>query len=101
MLGKVKYTCNNCGWTTSIRAEWADIRPKRCMNKKCNTSFVADREALKIDRPKKPKKSSESEKTSNSMSTSKKAIKDEEKKHSRKSRRRKTVQQSSEGKSSQ
>lgn len=53
MVKRVKYTCKNCGWETSIREEWGDIRPKRCMNKKCNTSFAASPESLIIDRPKK------------------------------------------------
>jgi len=52
MVGsKIKYTCKNCGWTTAIREEWADLRPKRCMNKKCNTSFQKSPEALIIDSP--------------------------------------------------
>ena len=53
MVGnKIKYTCKNCGWTTSIREEWADLKPKRCMNKKCNTSFQKSPESLVTDRPK-------------------------------------------------
>lgn len=53
MVGnKIKYTCKNCGWTTSIREEWADLKPKRCMNKKCNTSFQKSPESLITDRPK-------------------------------------------------
>ncbi len=51
MKNKIKYQCKNCGWETSIREEWGDLRPKRCMNKKCNTSFVANKEALIIVRP--------------------------------------------------
>jgi hypothetical protein len=52
MVGnKIKYTCKNCGWTTSIREEWADLRPKRCMNKKCNTSFQKSPESLIVDMP--------------------------------------------------
>lgn len=55
MVGnKIKYTCKNCGWTTSIREEWADLKPKRCMNKKCNTSFAKFKEALIIETPVKP-----------------------------------------------
>ena len=50
-MDKVKYQCKNCGWETSIRQEWGDLRPKRCMNKKCNTSFAAKPEALIITRP--------------------------------------------------
>lgn len=50
-MESVKYTCKNCGWKTEIRAEWGDLRPKRCMNKKCNTSFVAKPADLIIERP--------------------------------------------------
>ena len=53
MLGKIKYTCKNCGWTTSIREEWADLRPKRCMNKKCNTSFHRSPDSLIVELPQK------------------------------------------------
>lgn len=58
MVKRVKYTCKNCGWQTSIREAWGDIKPKRCMNKKCNTSFIASPESLVIDRPKKDVKKS-------------------------------------------
>jgi len=52
MVGnKIKYTCKNCGWITSIRNEWADLKPKRCMNKKCNTSFQKSPESLIIEMP--------------------------------------------------
>ena len=51
MSEKIKYSCKPCGWTTSIRQEWADMKPKRCMNKKCNTSFVANPEALETTLP--------------------------------------------------
>lgn len=52
MVGnKIKYTCNNCGWTCSIREEWPDLKPKRCMNRRCNTSFEKNKEALKVDMP--------------------------------------------------
>lgn len=52
MVGnKIKYTCKNCGWTTSIREEWADLKPKRCMNKKCNTSFQKSPESLVVEVP--------------------------------------------------
>lgn len=50
-MEKIKYQCKNCGWETSIREEWGDLRPKRCMNKKCNTSFVKYRDALIVTRP--------------------------------------------------
>jgi hypothetical protein len=52
-MAKIKYTCKNCGWDTSIREEWADLKPKRCMNKKCNTSFLAKPDMLVIERPEK------------------------------------------------
>jgi len=51
MSEKIKYSCKSCGWSTSIRQEWADMKPKRCMNKKCNTSFVTNPEALEVTLP--------------------------------------------------
>lgn len=51
MSEKIKYCCKACSWTTSIRAEWADMKPKRCMNKKCNTSFVTNPDALEVILP--------------------------------------------------
>ena len=48
---KVKYTCKNCGWSTSLPAQWADQKPRRCMNKKCNTSFRKHPDKLDIDNP--------------------------------------------------
>ena len=48
---KIKYQCKSCGWETTIREEWGDLRPKRCMNKKCNTSFAAHPDSLIITRP--------------------------------------------------
>lgn len=51
MSQKIKYTCKNCGWETHIREEWADLKPKRCMNKKCNTSFLKSPESLEVSRP--------------------------------------------------
>lgn len=52
MVGdKIKYTCKLCGWYTSIRKEWADLKPRRCMNKKCNTSFIKNVEALAVQLP--------------------------------------------------
>ena len=90
MIDKIKYTCKNCGWETSIRAEWADIKPKRCMNKKCNTSFVASRESLIIEKPKKPKKKSSS---SQSNETKKTKSSSNETNAKQKSRRRPVKQQ--------
>lgn len=50
-MDKIKYQCKNCGWETTIRSEWGDLRPKRCMNKKCNTSFTKNRESLITTHP--------------------------------------------------
>ncbi len=50
-MNKIKYTCKKCGWETQIREEWGDLRPKRCMNKKCNQSFQADPSSLITVRP--------------------------------------------------
>lgn len=57
MVGdKIKYTCKNCGWMTSIRQEWSDIRPRRCMNKKCNTSFLKYPDSLITQLPEQEEK---------------------------------------------
>lgn len=64
-MDKIKYQCKNCGWETAIRQEWGDLRPKRCMNKKCNTSFTKHRDALIITLPEKkaqPQQASKQEK---------------------------------------
>jgi hypothetical protein len=72
MVGdKIKYTCKNCGWFTSIREEWGDLKPKRCMNKKCNTSFLKYPDSLiiqvpdagqpEVEAPSKPRKRAKSE----------------------------------------
>lgn len=50
-MRKIKYTCKNCGWETSIWEEWEDLKPSRCMNKKCNTSFRVNPDQLEITRP--------------------------------------------------
>jgi hypothetical protein len=52
-MKKIKYTCKNCGWETAIWEEWADLKPKRCMNRKCNTSFILNPDALIIITPQK------------------------------------------------
>ena len=54
-MNTVKYICKNCSWETSIREEWADLKPKRCMNKRCNTSFIASPESLVVKLPEKIK----------------------------------------------
>lgn len=50
-MDKIKYTCKNCGWSCEIRQEWGDLKPKRCMNKKCNTSFLANKDSLIVTVP--------------------------------------------------
>lgn len=64
-MDKIKYTCKNCGWETSIREQWGDLKPKRCMNKRCNTSFLAQPDSLVVKRPEKsePKYSTKSNKS--------------------------------------
>lgn len=59
MVGnKIKYTCKNCGWNASIREEWPDLKPKRCMNRRCNTNFEKNKEHLIIEVPQKSEESS-------------------------------------------
>lgn len=69
----IKYTCKKCGWQTRILKEWSDLKPKRCMNRKCNTSFVKDKEALLVDIPQEHKQDSEHKKdTKKKINTKKK-----------------------------
>jgi hypothetical protein len=82
MINKIKYTCKNCGWETSIREEWGDLKPKRCMNKKCNASFLARPDMLVTQRPVKKKVEKKKEATSGVQSrkkTSSKSSKQQEK----------------------
>lgn len=65
MYNRTKYVCKNCGWETSITAQWADLKPPFCGNKKCDysksrarktkKSFRTNSEMLEIIRPQ-PKK---------------------------------------------
>lgn len=57
-MAHIKYTCKNCGWETSIREEWGDLKPQRCMNKRCNVSFRAKPDMLDIQVPEVPKEES-------------------------------------------
>ena len=59
-MARIKYTCKNCGWSRSVPAQWADIKPKRCMNAKCNTSFTKEPDKLNIDDPTRKSKKVES-----------------------------------------
>lgn len=72
-MERIKYTCSNCGWETSVVAQWKDLKPKRCMNKKCNTSFRKDPESLIIKDPtlnkEKAKKTSDSSSSKSSTSS--------------------------------
>jgi hypothetical protein len=61
-MNKIKYTCKNCSWETSIWEEWEDLKPSRCMNKKCNTSFRVNPELLEITRPEKTQELQKDEK---------------------------------------
>lgn len=53
-LEKVKYSCSKCGWQTSIIVAWADLRPKRCLGKRCKTSFLREPSALLVELPQAP-----------------------------------------------
>lgn len=48
---KTTYTCANCGWTASLHKNWADLKPKRCGNKRCKTSFQKNPDLLVIEIP--------------------------------------------------
>ena len=45
---RIEYLCKKCGWRKSILAAWADLRPKKCMNKKCNCSFILNPDYLGV-----------------------------------------------------
>ena len=47
----VKYTCNDCGWKTEVLVQWADLKPRQCMNLKCRASFLKNPNKLKIENP--------------------------------------------------
>ncbi len=69
-MGKIKYTCKACGWETSIWEEWQDLKPQRCMNRKCNTSFRVKPDMLNITAP--DKKVAEVQQTKSENTESKK-----------------------------
>ena len=54
-MRKIKYTCKECGWHTDVWEEWEDLKPARCMNRKCNTSFRVNPTSLIIEKPVKAK----------------------------------------------
>lgn len=60
-MNRIRYTCKNCGWSTSVVSQWADLKPKRCMNAKCNTSFVKESQSLIIEDPTRKAKSVKTE----------------------------------------
>lgn len=67
-MTRIIYTCKNCGWKTSILSAWADLKPKRCMNRDkfnkltCNTSFLLNPELLLVELPKSAINAKESKK---------------------------------------
>lgn len=73
-MRKIKYTCKNCGWETSIWEEWEDLKPQRCMNKKCNTSFRVNPDALEITRPKAKQEPKEDKKHGHPKSNKRKEV---------------------------
>lgn len=53
-MDRIYYQCKNCGWKASILAQWADLRPKRCTTKGCQTSFIKNPDALLISHSENP-----------------------------------------------
>jgi hypothetical protein len=47
---------------TTIRVEWGDLKPKRCMNKKCNTSFTKYPDSMVVQHPTTSKSETNTEK---------------------------------------
>lgn len=37
-MRKVKYRCKGCGWTKTLVAEWADVKPRFCFTPTCEMS---------------------------------------------------------------
>lgn len=61
-MEKLVYKCSHCGWERTIPAQWADVSPRYCENKKCRysgrikndrTSFLKEPKALLILKAKK------------------------------------------------
>lgn len=52
MANRIKYTCASCGWTGSIVAAWADMKPRKCPTKRCKTSFLKNPDKLLTEMPK-------------------------------------------------
>ena len=59
-MEKLSYRCKDCGWEKSIPAQWADVSPRYCGNKKCKysgrvkqgrTSFLKEPKMLEIIMP--------------------------------------------------
>jgi hypothetical protein len=47
----ITYTCKDCNWQAEIIVQWADLKPSRCMNKKCNASFLKHPDKLDVSMP--------------------------------------------------
>ena len=37
-MRKVKYRCTGCGWTKTLVADWADVKPRFCPTPTCEMS---------------------------------------------------------------
>lgn len=47
----IVYSCKKCGWQTAVLAQWADLKPKKCPNKKCNCLFLREPDQLDVKLP--------------------------------------------------
>jgi len=76
----IVYTCKKCNWQTAILAQWADLKPKKCPNSKCNCFFLKEPDQLDVKFPQdtpSPKAPSAVRKTTKTTKTkSQKAKKD-------------------------
>lgn len=68
----IVYTCKKCNWQTAIVEQWADLKPKKCMNKKCGCSFLKEPSALSIKSPKSSKKATKKKAAKKKVSKKKK-----------------------------
>ena len=73
----IVYSCKECDWQAAVLAQWADIKPKRCGNKKCQCLFLKNPDKLDIKLPKeaiKPKPPSARKKSKTSRKKPSKKI---------------------------
>jgi len=51
---KIIYKCKKCSWKKSISAEWGDLQPKMCGNKRCAVSYFKNPDLLEVTKEQPP-----------------------------------------------